>query len=120
MLMRASHFYITFFITIGEYMQERKYFTISLPKAALDEIREYVASNNLYNSHVEFCVDAIRQRLNEIYEEMLEKERMKDMDIVIRADSIRKKLDEFIKELPKRNREEIEKLIKKATKKYDK
>jgi len=101
-------------------MQERRYFTISLPKAALDEIKEYVASNDLYNSHLEFCVDAIRQRLNEIHEEMLEKERMKDMDIIVRADSIRKKLDEFIKELPKQNREEIEKLMKETIKKYDK
>ncbi|KAA0003827.1 MAG: phosphoenolpyruvate carboxykinase (GTP) [Thermoplasmata archaeon] len=99
-------------------MQERSYFTLSLPKAALDEIKEYVALNkDLYNSHIEFCVEAIRRRLDEIYEEMLEKEKMKNLDIVARADAIRKKLDEIIKKLPKQNREEIEKLKKRITKK---
>lgn len=98
-------------------MQKKPYFTFSLPKAALDEIKEYVSSNReLYSSHLDFCVEAIRQRLDEIYEEMHEREKMKDMDIIARANTIREKLDEIIRELPKQNSEEIERL-RKATKK---
>jgi len=99
-------------------MQGRTYFTVSLPKVVLDEIKEYVHLNSdLYNSHIEFCIDAIRERLDEIRKEILEKEKMKDMDVVVRVNSIRERLDELIKELPKQNAEEIKKFRKRVAKK---
>lgn len=96
-------------------MKERseEYFKFRFPKEAMDEIREYVALNDdLYTSYIEFCIEAIRKRLNEILEEMHEKEKVKEPSVKNRADAIRKRLGEIARENAKQNAEEIKKLNK--------
>ncbi len=96
-------------------MKERseEYFKFRFPKEAMDEIREYVALNDdLYTSYIEFCIEAIRTRLDEILEEMHEEEKVKGPSVKNRADAIRKRLGEITRENAKQNAEEIKKLNK--------
>ena len=97
------------------YNQSEKHVKFRVPKEAMDEIREYVTLNDeLYRSYIDFCIEAIKMRLEEIRSEMQEKEKMQNPPVLSRMQSIRKQINELTAAIKTEYLEETSEMLKKT------